>query len=207
MKFPIKKYYTVNEYDKNYFKLLNELSESINFKKLDKIIKIIKKNYSSKFNKLFVCGNGGSAALANHFACDHQKILFETKKIKPEIISLSSNTALITAIANDNSYDQIFVDQLKQTGNKKDILFTISSSGNSKNVVNALKYANQNGLITISLTGFNGGVSKKISKHNVHVDCSNYGIVEAVHHSIMNIISQFIKSNLIDKKKIANTIF
>ena len=125
MKFPIKKYYTVNEYGKNYFKLLNELSESINFKKLDKIIKIIKKNYSSKFNKLFVCGNGGSAALANHFACDHQKILFETKKIKPEIISLSSNTALITAIANDNSYDQIFVDQLKQTGNKKDILFIV----------------------------------------------------------------------------------
>ena len=207
MKFPINKYKSLNHFSNDYFKTLSDLSRSIDLDNLNKIVQVIERNYKSNKNKTFVCGNGGSAALANHYACDHQKILFETKKIKPKIISLCSNTPLITAIANDNSYSEIFTDQLKYSSNKEDVLIIISSSGNSKNVIEAINYANKKGLITISFTGFNGGRCKRISKYNIHIPCYNYGIVEATHHSLMNIISQFIKNKLLSKNMIKKTIF
>ena len=166
----------------------------------------MKKTIKTK-KKVFVCGNGGSAALANHYACDHQKILYETNKIKPKILSLCANIPLISAISNDNGYEKIFVDQLKYISNPLDILIIISSSGKSKNIINALKWANKNKLITISFTGFDGGISKKISNYNVNVPIFNYGIVEATHHSIMNIISQYIKNKLLTKKQIQKNIF
>jgi D-sedoheptulose 7-phosphate isomerase len=207
MKFPINKYNKLDYFSNDYFKTLSDLSKSIDLNNFNKIVKIIEKNYKSNRNKTFVCGNGGSAALANHYACDHQKILFETKKIKPKIISLCSNTPLITAIANDNTYAKIFKDQLKYSSNKDDILIVISSSGNSANVVEAINFANKKDLITISFTGFDGGLCKKISKYNINISCYNYGIVEATHHSIMNIISQFIKNKLLSKNIIKNSIF
>ena len=207
MKFPNKKYYNVNNFTQDYYETLFNATIELDKNNLTKVIKVIEKNYKSKSNKTFVCGNGGSAALANHFACDHQKILFETNKIKPNITSLSANIPLITAIANDNSYARIYEDQVKYSGRKNDILIIISSSGNSPNVINAIKQANKQGLITISLTGFNGGICKKLSKYNVHVSSSNYGIIEATHHSIINIISQYIKNKILNKKEIKKIIF
>lgn len=202
MKFPNKKYRFANNFAHDYFGSLFDATNKLDENNLTKIIHVIEKNYKSKSNKTFVCGNGGSAALANHFACDHQKILFETKKIKPNVLSLSSNIPLITAIANDSSYAKIYEDQIKYNGKKNDILIIISSSGNSLNVINAIKQANKKGLITISLTGFNGGICKKITKYNIHVSSSNYGVIEATHHSIMNIISQYIKNKVLNKKEI-----
>ena len=87
MKFPINKYKSLNHFSNDYFKTLSDLSRSIDPDNFNKIVQVIERNYKSNKNKTFVCGNGGSAALANHYACDHQKILFETKKIKPKIIS------------------------------------------------------------------------------------------------------------------------
>ena len=207
MKFPLKKYNNFNSFTSEYFNIIRKISRTIDFKKFEKITKIIEKNYKSKDQKTFVCGNGGSAALANHFACDHQKILFETKKIHPKVISLCTNIPLMTAISNDNTYENIFKDQLTYNAKSKDILITISSSGNSKNIINAINWANKKKLITISFTGFRGGRSKKISKFNLHVPSYNYGIVEATHHSFMNIISQYIKNKLLDKKLFSKTIF
>lgn len=80
MKFPNKKYRNFNDFTNDYFKSLFKASIGMNKKSLIEIANIIEKNYKSKSNRTFICGNGGSAALANHFACDHQKILFETKK-------------------------------------------------------------------------------------------------------------------------------
>ena len=154
-----------------------------------------------------VCGNGGSAALANHFACDHQKLLSGVGKLRPFIVSLSSNSALMTAISNDHDYEYLFSDQIKQIGEKSDILITISSSGNSKNIINAIKVAKKMSIFTISLTGFNGGMSKKLADINIHVDCINYGIVESLHHTIMNLISQFIKNKYLSKKEIRKIKF
>ena len=141
MKFPNKKYWSLIKFKNDYYNSLEEAFNSINFNKLNQIIKILDKAYKSPKRKILVCGNGGSAALANHFACDHQKILNETKILKPFLLSLSSNTALMTAISNDNGYNKVFSDQILQVANRNDILITISSSGSSKNIINANKTA------------------------------------------------------------------
>ena len=195
------------EFKNDYFESFKTSFENIDLNKLIKIIKILNNAYKDKKRKVMVCGNGGSAALANHFACDHQKLLSGIGNLKPFLVSLSSNSALMTAISNDNDYEFLFSDQIKQIGAKSDILITISSSGNSKNIVNAIKIAKKMSILTISFTGFNGGMSKKLADINLHIDCINYGIVESLHHTIMNIISQFIKNKYLSKKEIEKINF
>ena len=87
MKFPNKKYINVINFKNDYFKTLSSTFDSINGLNLKKIINLLEKNYKKRGIKILVCGNGGSAAISNHFACDHQKIIYETGKIKPFIIS------------------------------------------------------------------------------------------------------------------------
>ena len=207
MKFPNKKYVKLSDYRKDYYTSLKYAFDSIDNVKLSKTINVLDKAYKNSKIKVFVCGNGGSAALANHFACDHQKILNETKILKPFLISLSSNTALMTAISNDNKYECVFSDQIEQIGQKSDILITISSSGKSQNIVNAIKVAKKKSMTTISLTGFDGGMSKKISHINLHVDSYNYGIIESLHHTIMNLISQFLKNKYFSLSQIKTRNF
>lgn len=207
MKFPNKKYKNINSFFKDYFTNLNSSLDKINFSNLEKIINLLGKKYKNGKNKIFVCGNGGSAALSDHFACDHQKILFETKKFRPFVISLVSNHALGTAISNDVNYKSIFSEQLKQMATKDDILIVISSSGRSKNIIEAVKWANKNKMISISFTGFDGGLVKKISKINLHINSNNYGIIEANHQSLINIISQFLKLKNLSLKTIKKIKF
>ena len=176
-------------------KILIDQKKKIDTSNLRNIIKIITSNYKKK-KKIFVCGNGGSAAIANHFECDHKKILSETNKINPRIISLCSNNPLITAISNDISYNEVFKKQLEYLADKQDVLITISSSGNSENIIKAIKYAKSKKIKTLSFTGFDGGRAKKLSDYNIHVDSLNYGVVENLHHACMNIISQFIRNNV-----------
>tara|TARA_A100001011_G_C13889497_1_gene666385 strand:+ start:53 stop:676 length:624 start_codon:yes stop_codon:yes gene_type:complete len=207
MKFPNKKYKNVEKFFNDYFLNISSSLNTINFTELKQIILILKKIYRNNKNKVYVCGNGGSAALADHFACDHQKILYETKKFKPFIVSLVSNGALGTAISNDINYKSIFEEQLKQTANFNDVLITISASGNSDNIINAIRWANKNKLITISLTGFNGGLSRKLSKYNLHIDSKNYGVIEANHQSLINIISQYLKVDSLSLNEIQKVKF
>ncbi|MDC1416042.1 D-sedoheptulose-7-phosphate isomerase [Candidatus Pelagibacter bacterium nBUS_25] len=207
MKFPHKKYNNVIDYFNDYFLDLKLSLSSINFSNLNKIINVLGKSYLNGDNKVFVCGNGGSAALADHFACDHQKILHETKKYRPFVISLVSNHALGTAISNDVNYKSIFSEQLKQMARKGDILIVISASGKSQNVIEAIKWAKKNKMISISLTGFNGGQAKKISQLNLHIQSKNYGVIEANHQSLINIISQFIKIKALSLKEIQKIKF
>ena len=207
MKFPIKKYSRINDFKNDYYQDFKKSFEKIKLKNLNKIISILEKAYISKKRKVIVCGNGGSAALANHFACDHQKILNKIGPLKPFIISLSSNSALMTAISNDNKYEYVFSDQIKQIANRSDVLITISSSGNSKNIINAIKIAKSMSLKTISLTGFDGGKSKKLADNNIHIYSYNYGIVESLHHSLMNIISQFLKNKYLTSNEIKKIKF
>ena len=169
MKFPIKKYYNFKSFKEDYYRELKISFEYIDFNKLIKIINILELAYKSKNKKIMVCGNGGSAALANHFACDHQKILNEVKPLKPFVLSLASNSPLMTAISNDSKYENVFCDQIKQIGKKSDILITISSSGDSENIIKAIKVAKAMSIKTISFTGFNGGRSKNLADHNIYL--------------------------------------
>lgn len=142
---------------------------------------------------VFVCGNGGSAAIADHLTCDCLKGIRTDTDMKPRVVSLSSNGPLITAIANDMSYDRVFSYQLQSLAKPKDILITISSSGNSPNIKEAIEAAKTMGVTTISLCGFSGGASLK-ADIPIHVNSNNYGIVEDSHQAIMHIISQYIRT-------------
>lgn len=144
---------------------------------------------------IFVCGNGGSASIAEHFSCDHSKgVHMDTKTLRPNIVSLASNMAVITAIGNDIGYASIFSKQLEfSTADNDDILVVVSSSGNSPNIINALDVANDRGMVTIALVGFDGGAAGQKADVVVHVNSSNYGIVEDCHQIIMHSWAQALR--------------
>ncbi len=145
--------------------------------------------------RVFICGNGGSASISEHFSCDHSKgVHMDTKYLRPDIVSLSSNMATITAIGNDIGFDSIFSKQIEfANGNEEDILVVISSSGNSPNIIRALEIANDKRMVSIALVGFDGGRARDLADIVVHVNSDNYGIVEDCHQIIMHSWSQALR--------------
>ena len=139
----------------NYINNLKIGIEKLNLLKLKKIEDIIFKKIKED-KKIFVCGNGGSASIANHFLCDFNKgiKLSSKNKLKPKIVSLSSNIESILAIANDISFNKIFSFQLDNYYTKGDIVILLSCSGSSPNILDALEYCKKRKIFAISLTGF-----------------------------------------------------
>jgi D-sedoheptulose 7-phosphate isomerase len=142
---------------------------------------------------LFFVGNGGSAATATHFAND---VAIGTRaSTKPfRAVSLTDNNAIITAIANDDGYEQVFVKQLQALMQPGDVLVAISASGNSPNLVRAVEYANALGNITVGFTGFDGGRLKQLCKLAVHVatERGEYGPVESAHGVLVHLIGNYL---------------
>ena len=180
---------------------ISTLESSIKNSNLVSIEKAALKIYETvkKKKTIFVCGNGGSAAIANHYICDYLKFLRQHSNLKPKVISLSSNLETITAISNDFSYDQVFRYQAESLFEKNDLLIVISSSGNSKNVKEVVKFSKKKGVKVIGFSGFDGGSLKKNSDISVHVEANNYGISEDSHHILMHVILQYLIFKL--KKK------
>lgn len=142
---------------------------------------------------IYSCGNGGSAAIANHLACDCLKGIRTNTAVRPKVFSLSTTVELITAIANDMSYDDVFSFQLESLAQPGDLLIAISSSGQSPNIVKALTWAKANGLRTLAMTGFSGGASATIADVSLHVQAENYGVVEDIHQSLMHLLAQYTR--------------
>ena len=153
--------------------------------------------YARDQSPIYVFGNGGSASLSEHFSCDHTKGVRHDTKLKSNIISLASNMALITAIANDYSYDEIFSKQIEAFPDNRGLAIAISASGNSKNIVRALRVAGEKGLETMAFVGFDGGyiMDYEMADYVVYVPSHNYGIVEDCHQILMHSIAQTIRSN------------
>lgn len=156
---------------------------------------------------IYGCGNGGSAAVSNHLHCDFSKGMQTDTAYLPRVISLSANLETILAIGNDIGFEDVFVYQLRTTAKPGDVLMTISSSGNSENIVRPIEWARQNGVKTIALTGFDGGRSKRAADVSLHVDSHNYGVVEDVHQSLMHTLAQFIRQAQMPSDKIAAARF
>ena len=156
---------------------------------------------------LFVCGNGGSAAIANHLVCDFEKGIRTSTDLAPRVVSLSANIELMTAIANDIGYEDVFIFQLESMARTGDALIAISSSGDSENIIRALTWARGHGVATIGLTGFTGGRSAPLADVQVHVPASNYGVVEDVHQSVMHMFAQFIRQAHMKPAAISMTKF
>jgi phosphoheptose isomerase len=173
---------------------LQELTDSIKDSDLAAIKKASDKIYETvkKKSTIFVCGNGGSAAISNHYVCDYLKFLRQHTKLKPKVISLSSNLETITAISNDFNYDQIFKYQAESLFEKNDLLIVVSSSGNSKNVKEVVKFSKKKGVKVIGFSGFDGGYLKKNSDISIHIPAKNYGISEDAHHILMHVILQYM---------------
>jgi D-sedoheptulose 7-phosphate isomerase len=177
---------------------------------LTEVLKSIDRNAIGKFTKtlldarergasIFFIGNGGSASTASHFAND---IAVGTNSYaKPfRAISLTDNQAIITAIGNDFGFDEIFSRQLQLLGKQGDIVVAISASGNSKNLLKAFEYANENGIKTVAITGFSGGAMKEMADEGIHVPTGSkeYGPAEDAHmildHLIGNYLLRFIQN-------------
>jgi phosphoheptose isomerase len=182
----------MNSFDE-YFGSVNLAAAKINRDTLEQAFKAI-----DGCNTLYIMGNGGSAASADHWVCDYMKGLNEdTNKydiVTAKAISLASNGPLVTALANDIGYEYIFSKQLHYYRCKYgDVVLAISASGNSTNIVNGITEANALGATTIALTGFTGGNAARYAKINVHVPSSNYGVIEDCHMMILHAISQRIR--------------
>ena len=205
MKFPKKKFKKINLFYHEYIDFLNKTLKNIDLKKLKLASDLIEKKIL-KNKTIFVCGNGGSAAIANHFVCDYTKLLRSKTKLKPKVHSLSTNMELLTAISNDFAYDEIFSRQLEYYAQRDSLVIIISSSGNSKNVIKALDYCNKNKIQTIGFCGFEGGYLSRKAKLSLHFFAENYGISEDSHHISMHIIMQFLRQKFI-RKNISKIIF
>ena len=193
-----------NKYLNYYFQELSKSVLNSKKKNLEKAIDLIIDKIKKK-RTIFVCGNGGSAAIANHYVCDFLKFFRDRTIYKPKIISLSSNLETITAISNDISYDKIFSYQAESLSSKTDLFIIISSSGNSKNIKELLKFTNKKKIKTIGFSGFDGGYLKKNCSASIHLNAKNYGISEDGHHILMHIILQYIIFKF--GKKNARSIF
>lgn len=141
---------------------------------------------------IWMAGNGGSAAIADHSVCDMSKGTFIPGQKPVRAVSLSADGPLLTALGNDLSYNDVYSEPLKYYLTERDALLVVSSSGNSENVVRAVQAANEKGVPTIAFTGFSGGRLKELARHVVHVPVQNYGIVEDIHQSLIHVLTQYM---------------
>ncbi|MCF8262624.1 MAG: SIS domain-containing protein [Melioribacteraceae bacterium] len=173
-----KLYEHVEEYKKSLSDLLAKVDMCVLEQIIDQFIRVQKTR-----NTIYVCGNGGSAATASHFQVDFGFFVryFTEKRIK--IKSLTDQVPMITAIGNDHSYEDIFIDQMIDNFNPGDVLIAISASGNSANLLKAVDYANNNGGTSIAFVGFDGGKLKNMA--NIVMFTPNppkqYGPIEDLH--------------------------
>jgi len=136
---------------------------------------------------VFICGNGGSGSNASHFCEDLGKstlrpVDFQNDAVRRlKVLSLTDNTPYILAWANDEGFERVFVEQLKNLGGRGDVLIAISGSGNSPNVLNAVEWGNQHGLHTWGVTGYDGGRLRAMAGDGLHVPLDDMGLVESIH--------------------------
>lgn len=136
---------------------------------------------------VFIIGNGGAATTASHFAEDFGKSLLREDELHDEsqkrlkVLSLTDNVGRITALGNDLSFDEVFVQQLMNLGGERDVLIALSGSGNSENILRAVDWANRNGLTTFGLTGYDGGRLRQIQQDGIHVKVDDMGMAQSIH--------------------------
>ncbi len=135
-------------------------------------------------------GNGGSGSTASHYICDWNKGISYGRAERMKCICLNDNFATMLAYGNDVSYDSIFVEQLKNFIEKDALIVALSGSGNSKNVLNAVQFANENGARTLALTGYDGGKLKGLAKHSIWIRINDMQITEDLHLSFGHMAMQ-----------------
>jgi len=179
----------------SYFSYLSGVLEKIHRDGVEDIVSVLLRAYDAE-RIVYLFGNGGSAALASHFACDLGKGTLNGSAKRFRVMALTDNVPLITAWANDSEYEDIFAQQLASFIQEDDVAFAISGSGNSPNVLRALEVAKQAGGITVGLTGFSGGKMKDLCDFCVIVPSDNMQIIEDLHLCIAHAVFSSIRRKL-----------
>lgn len=186
-----------------YFDELCRAWESMDKALVEQLIECIYEAYEGR-HRVFLYGNGGSAALASHFCEDLGKGTLSDMGMEKRIkaVSLTDNLPYLTAWANDTAYDRVFEQQLANLCEEGDVSIAISGSGNSPNVLRATAYAEAHGLITAGMTGYDGGKLGRMVRLNVHVPSFNMGMVESIHGIIVHHMVEQLKERLRGGEKI-----
>ncbi|MDD5679916.1 MAG: D-sedoheptulose 7-phosphate isomerase [Candidatus Omnitrophica bacterium] len=165
---------------------------------IEKTVRLIE-NCISSGGKLLLFGNGGSAADSQHIAAEFVGRFRLERKALPAL-ALTTNTSTLTALANDYGYDSSFKRQLEAFGDKGDVALAISTSGNAKNVIEAVKKAKEKGMKTVALTGKDGGALAKLCDISIIVDSRETARIQESHILVGHIIAELIESGLSRKK-------
>lgn len=189
------------DYINSYFKYLNVLQKTLDASTIKDVINCFI-TAREKRKTIFFAGNGGSAATASHFAQDLGEVGRKAGVDTFKTHSLAGSVALLTALGNDYGYDKLFSIQIAELLNEGDVLVVISASGNSPNVIEAVKQAKEMGGVTIGLVGFDGGKLLKMCDYVVHVKANKdeYGPVEDIHMILDHIITSFLTFRLMSEK-------
>lgn len=190
--FPTRPFPDAATFGRAYFDEIAKAASAVDFAGLSEAGEILLQASRARAH-IFSCGNGGSAAIANHLACDCMKGVQVGTALLPRVHSLSSNIELISAIVNDLGVEQMFAYQLRTLGQAGDVLVAISSSGNSPNILKTIETARDLGMKTIAFTGFDGGAAKAAADVSIHVPAANYGMAEDIHQSLMHILAQYVR--------------
>jgi D-sedoheptulose 7-phosphate isomerase len=164
--------------------------ETVDLARVEQVIQILTEA-RDQGRRIFVCGNGGSASAASHFACDIVKGASYQQAKRFRIMALTDSLPTLTAYSNDVSYECVFVEQLKNFAEPADIVVAISGSGNSPNVLRAIEYANSIGCRTVALTGRDGGKLAPLAQLNIQVTAPHMGRIEDVHLMVLHMIAYY----------------
>lgn len=204
--FPAAPFDSCEGFATEYFAALAAAIQASDLSVLDGIAALVRETIRNG-NFIYICGNGGSAGIANHSLCDFLKCVRTDTDLKPRVMSLAAHTEMNSALANDISYDEVFAYQLQSMGRPGDLVWTVSSSGDSENVVRALQTAREGGMATVSFTGFSGGRSRGLADLNAHVNAQNYGIIEDAHMAFIHILTQYLRMTGMDQSLIGRRKF
>jgi D-sedoheptulose 7-phosphate isomerase len=181
---------------KQYFEELQRVAARICHDSVDQIADVLVKAYESG-RMVFTFGNGGSASLASHLACDLGKgTAYCNGGKRLRVLALTDNLPTLTAWANDSDYEDVFSEQLRNFVQPQDVAFAISGSGNSKNVINALHAAREAGATTVGVSGFQGGKMKSLCDVCAVVPSSNMQIIEDLHLAIAHTVFRIVYSRI-----------
>ena len=204
--FPQLRYESAYLFAEHYAGELGQAMRTVDLAAFDRASKVLADAYD-RDAAVFVCGNGGSASIANHLQCDHVKGVRVGTELHTRVTSLATNVELLSAIANDIGYDAVFEYQLESLARPGDVLVAVSSSGRSPNIIRALAWAESNGMQTIAMTGFGGGDARTMAGVSIHVDAANYGIVEDAHQACMHLLAQYVRQSRMAPDVVATTVF
>jgi len=192
----------MKNYIKKFFQELEKQLNKVSWKEISQAIKILRSTYEYD-GRIYLIGNGGSAAIASHFANDLNKTVLGhkgNKRVKRfQAVSLCDNVPLLTAWANDVGFESVFSEQLKNFAQEKDVLIAISSGGKSPNIISAVKTAKKLHLPVIGLMGFDGGKLFSLSDAKIYIPSFKYTVVESAHDIICHLITTYFEEDFKDE--------